>query len=122
MEVTMKPALWLLLVALSVPNDSMAENQRFVALYHQWQRLHESAATDEVRANSYLIVEPREEAVWIETDGKIESDAVQPLPRGLEWSAYLITSQGVTQISFPVRLSHPRSIVENDDEAEEIWI
>ena len=118
----MNLAFMLLMAVVSAPNDAAAEQQRFLALHHEWQRMHRSAAKAQIPARAFLLVDPREKAVWIEKDGKVDARDILPLPAGFEWFAYHLTPRGLTQISFPVRLNHPRPDLQNDEDSESIII
>lgn len=131
----MKLAMMLLVVAVATPDITRAQSElhkqslaeveqhkKYLALHHEWQRLHESRTQEPSSANAQLVIDPREEAVWIEKDGKTDARDVRALPSGLEWSAYHVTTQGVTEIPFPVRLNRPRDRIQNEDDTEVIWI
>lgn len=112
----------MLLSSILVPVDAAADHQRFMALHHEWQRIHESAARERIPPNAVLVFDPREGAIWIEKDGKIDANDVRPLPSGLDWFAYHVTPQGVAQISFPVRISRLRQHIQDENDAEHIWM
>jgi hypothetical protein len=118
----MNLAVLLLMSAVSAPPNAASEHKRYIALHHDWQRIHETATRERTPANACLVLDPRVGAVWIEKDGKTDSRDVQALPSGLDWSAYLVTPQGVTEIPFPVRLNRPDADVRNDDDTEQIWV
>ena len=118
----MNLAIMLLIAAVSAPPDAVVENERYMALHREWQRIHESNANEKTPANAVFVIDPREGTVCIEKDRTIEARDTRVLPSGLNWSAYLITPQGVTQISFPVRLKRPRTNIQIDDDTEHIWI
>ena len=116
----MNLAVMFLVAAVSAPPDAASEHERYIALHHDWQRIHETAARERTPANASLVFDPREGAVWIERDGKKGSRDVRALPSGLDRSAYHVTPQGVTQIPFPVRLNRPDADPRNDDDTEHI--
>jgi hypothetical protein len=121
-EVKMNLVAILLMAAASAPKDFDAEHQPYIALNHEWLRIHKTAERAGSPADACLVLDPTKEAVWIERDGKIDLRNRQPLPAGLDWLAFIVTPEGVAQVPFPVRLNRPRPDPQDEQNAETIWI
>lgn len=120
--------IWLLiLTALAAPRGSaavqsaVADSDRFMALHRQWRETH-LAVRRKAPVNALLVFDPGRGQAWIDRDGQIDAKEREPLPTGLEWSAYLISDEGATEIPFPVRLNRPRVNIRKGDLTEEILI
>ena len=71
----MNLAMMFLMVAVATPNVTLAQSERYkqtaaessqhdqyVALHHEWQRLHKSTTQEPSSANAKFVIDPREEA------------------------------------------------------------
>jgi hypothetical protein len=130
-EILMSPAI-ALLVALSFAADPAvaergrnvraehervtAEHQRFLRVYHEWQRL--DRAPDAV---AHLVIDPREHAMWIEDHGKVLEDFVVDIPAGYHWYAFHITQTGIAERTFPLRLTRAWRDVKDEAQEEQVW-
>lgn len=115
--------IWLLiLTTLAAPTDAASENQRFMSLHRQWRETHLAALRKQAPVDALLVFAPDQGRAWIEREGKVDPQESEPLPTDLEWSAYLIGDEGVTEIPFPVRLNRPRVSIRKGDPTEEILI
>ena len=119
----MSPAfLFMTLVAVSRPMSDIDVQQRYMRIHHVWQDLHVAGAKEQKSVTAFLVFDPRKSEIWVESDGKIDESTVESLPRGFEWSAYVVTTRGVSLIPFPLRLSNPRRNSEDENDIEHIWI
>jgi hypothetical protein len=122
MEVKMNLVIMLLILVPSANGQESVDHQRFIAINRQWQTIHDAASREQIPANAFLVIDPREEAIGIERAGQIDPKEIERLPAGLEWSAYHVTQRGVREISFPVRLTRPRLKGEMNKGGESIWV
>jgi hypothetical protein len=119
----MSPAfLFITLVAVARPMSDIDVQQRYMRIHHVWQDLHAAGAKEQKSISAFLVFDPRQSEMWVESDGKIDETSVESLPNGFEWSAYVVTTRGVSSIPFPVRLCDPHRNSEEDNDTEQIWI
>ncbi|XZE45030.1 hypothetical protein SH467x_000231 [Pirellulaceae bacterium SH467] len=107
----------LLLTAHHVLGADQIEKQRSYTALHQSFRDLQNKEGD-----TNLCIEPRKEAMWVETDGRIIPSEVRQLPSGMEWRAFHVTQNGLAEIGFPVRIGRPREDVTAVLDSEEIFV
>lgn len=95
---------------------AMAEQQRYLHVYHEWQRL--DRVSD---AQAHLVIDPREHAMWIEDHGKVLEGFVVDIPEGYRWYAFHITQNGIAERSFPLRLTKAWRDVKDEAQEEQVW-
>lgn len=114
--------LFLTFVAAVRPMSDADVQQRYMRVHHVWQDLHLAAARDEKSISSFLVIDPDRSEFRVETNGTIDVNNVEGLPRGFKWSAYVVTARGISPIQFPIRLKSPRREASSDSDVEQIWV
>ena len=109
-------AIAVLLASLGANHDVQLQKE-YLKVHAEWRRLHEAP-----NAEAQLVVDPREHALWIEDRGNVHHNSVVDLPRGCRWYAFHVTSVGIVERSFPVRLTHARKDVQDKSQEEVLWV
>ena len=107
-----------ILVAMATQaHEADAEHAKYLRLHKEWMRLHEADGSP-----SQLIVDPRINAMWIETQGEVHNGSTVELPKGFRWYAFHVSQDGVTIRSFPIRLEAPRAATNDESTEELLWV
>jgi hypothetical protein len=110
-------AMTILLLAASFvgPPVDPEDPSRLRSLKATWNEMHAKLSAEKPTINAFIVLDPREDAIWIEKDGKVDPEHVRSLPRDMEWSAFYVGEEGAAEIKFPVRVrrfysskQHPR--------------
>lgn len=110
-------ALAFLATICATVNTPETDHAKYTRLHKEWLRLHEA---DERTAQ--LIIDPRQSAMWIESRGEVHKEYVVDLPEGFRWYAFHVSHDGITERSFPLRLTRPRPDIEDEAKEEHLWV
>ena len=107
----------LLLTANNVLGADRIEEQRsYTGLHQSFRDLQDKDG------DTNLCIDPREGAMWLETNGRIIPSEVRRLPSGMKWKTFHMTQDGLAEIVFPVRIDRPREDVKTVRESEVIFV
>lgn len=106
---------------VSPPVDN-TDPSRLRSWKDSWNEMHAGLSAEKPTINAFIVLDPREEAIWIEKDGKVDPDHVRSLPRGMIWSAFYFGEDGVAEIKFPVRVRRYYSSNLQPRPDEMVWV
>ncbi len=96
--------------------DRIEEQISYTALHQSFRDLQDK------NGDTNLCIDPREGAMWLETNGRIVPSEVRRLPSEMKWKAFHMTQDGLAEIAFPVRIDRPREDVIEICESEGIFV
>ncbi len=115
----MNLAIPIVVAAVAAAPAANAKHARYMEVHREWVRIHSLEARP---PNAPLVIDPREQAMWIEVDGKVHGNSTVALPAAAQWYAFHVTERGIIERSFPVRLTRPQTNVSDNASAEQLWI